>query len=81
MRLWIARSHARPREAWKAWIVAIAPSQDEARSFSFLSAVNSMRQIDNTNCILVQDIKAVTHENAHVHDSISTQIPTEGKYR
>lgn len=49
-------------------------------SFIF-SAVNSMRQIDTTNCILVQDIKAVTHENAHIHDSISTQIPTEGKYR
>ncbi|KAL0125856.1 hypothetical protein PUN28_004718 [Cardiocondyla obscurior] len=41
------------------------------------SAVSSMRPIDSTNCILVQDIKAVTHENAHIHDSISTQIPTE----
>lgn len=49
--------------------------------YFFFPAVNSMRQIDSTNCILVQDIKAVTHENAHVHDSISTQIPTEGKYR
>ncbi|EZA55329.1 Teneurin-3 [Ooceraea biroi] len=49
------------------------------RIFGYVSrgAVNSMRQIDSTNCILVQDIKAVTHENAHVHDSISTQIPTE----
>ena len=38
-----------------------------------------MRPMDSTNCILVQDVKAVTHENAHIHDSISTQVPTEGK--
>jgi len=49
--------------------------------FVYFPAVSSMRPIDSTNCILVQDIKAVTHENAHIHDSISTQIPTEGKYR
>ncbi|KAI4472494.1 hypothetical protein M0802_016768 [Mischocyttarus mexicanus] len=44
-------------------------------------AVSSMLPIDNNNCVVVSDIKAVTHENAHVHDPISTQIPTEGKYR
>lgn len=38
-----------------------------------------MRPMDSTNCILVQDVKAVTHENAHMHDPISTQIPTEGE--
>ena len=38
-----------------------------------------MRPIDSNNCILDQDVKAVTHENAHVHDPISTQLPTEGK--
>ena len=47
----------------------------------FFSAVSSMRPIDSTKCVVVQDVKAVTHENAHVHDPISTQIPTEGKYR
>ncbi|KAK0097058.1 hypothetical protein PV326_003446 [Microctonus aethiopoides] len=39
--------------------------------------VSSMRPIDNTNCILDQDVKTVTHENANIHDPISTQIPTE----
>ncbi|XP_033216143.1 teneurin-a [Belonocnema kinseyi] len=44
---------------------------------AYFAAVSSMRPMDSTNCILVQDVKAVTHENAHIHDSISTQIPTE----
>lgn len=42
-------------------------------------AVSSMRPIDNANCIFVQDVKAVTHDNTNLHDSISTQIPTEGE--
>ena len=44
-------------------------------------AVNSMKKIDPSNCLVVQDVKPVTHENANLHDSISTQIPTEGEFR
>lgn len=40
-----------------------------------------MRPISSSDCILVQDIKAVTHENPHVHESVSTQTPTEGNYK
>lgn len=67
--------------ACKASPHSFHPSLILRMAFVYFPAVSSMRPIDSTNCILVQDIKAVTHENAHIHDSISTQIPTEGKYR
>lgn len=40
-----------------------------------------MKQNDGTNCILpVPDMKTAAHDNANPHDSISTQIPTEGEF-
>ncbi|XP_034947958.1 teneurin-a isoform X2 [Chelonus insularis] len=44
---------------------------------AYFAAVSSMRPIDNTNCIFDQDTKTVTHENANIHDPVSTQLPTE----
>ncbi|XP_044012987.1 teneurin-a isoform X1 [Aphidius gifuensis] len=44
---------------------------------AYFATVSSMRPIDSANCILDQDVKTVTHENSNIHDSISTQIPTE----
>ncbi|XP_011500847.1 PREDICTED: teneurin-a isoform X2 [Ceratosolen solmsi marchali] len=66
------------RCSWKCFSIAlIFITVALVAMLAYFAAVNSMKQIDNSNCNLVQDIKAVTHENANVHDSISTQIPTE----
>ncbi|KYQ59019.1 Teneurin-4 [Trachymyrmex zeteki] len=66
------------RCSWKCFSIAlILLAVALTAMLAYFAAVSSMRPIDSTNCILVQDIKAVTHENAHIHDSISTQIPTE----
>ncbi|XP_066592793.1 teneurin-a [Prorops nasuta] len=66
------------RCSWKCFSIAlILLAVALTAMLAYFAAVSSMRPIDNTNCILVQDIKAVTHENTHVHDPISTQIPTE----
>lgn len=35
--------------------------------------------VDSSNCILVQDVKAVTHDQM-TQDLMSTQSPTEGMY-
>lgn len=34
--------------------------------------------MDSSNCILVQDVKDVTHDQM-TQGSVSTQLPTEGK--
>ncbi|XP_043269073.1 teneurin-a isoform X3 [Venturia canescens] len=66
------------RCSWKCFSVAlILLAVALTAILAYLAAVSSMRSIDSTNCILDQDVKAVTHENAHVHDPISTQLPTE----
>ncbi|XP_016839726.1 teneurin-a isoform X5 [Nasonia vitripennis] len=66
------------RCSWKCFSIAmILVTVALIAMLAYFAAVNSMKPIDNSNCILAQDVKAVTHENANVHDSISTQIPTE----
>ncbi|XP_051159641.1 teneurin-a isoform X4 [Leptopilina boulardi] len=66
------------RCSWKCFSIAlILLTVALVAMLAYFAAVSSMRPMDSTNCILVQDIKAVTHENSHVHDSISTQVPTE----
>lgn len=43
-----------------------------------VAAVSSMKpNMDSSNCILVQDVKDVTHDQM-TQGSVSTQIPTEG---
>ncbi|XP_024941633.1 teneurin-a isoform X3 [Cephus cinctus] len=66
------------RCSWKCFSIAlILLAVALTAMLAYFAAVSSMRPIDSTNCIVVQDVKAVTHENAHVHDPISTQLPTE----
>ncbi|XP_058794630.1 teneurin-a isoform X3 [Phymastichus coffea] len=68
------------RCTWKCFSIAmILVVVALSAMLAYFAAVSSMKQIDNANCILAQDVKAVTHENANVHDSISTQIPTEAE--
>lgn len=48
-------------------------------NFIIILALSSMKpNVDSTNCILVQDVKAVTHDQM-TQDSMSTQSPTEGE--
>ncbi|XP_046486280.1 teneurin-a isoform X2 [Neodiprion pinetum] len=66
------------RCSWKCFSIAlILLAVALTAMLAYFAAVSSMRPMDSTNCILVQDVKAVTHENAHMHDPISTPIPTE----
>ncbi|XP_076628800.1 teneurin-a transmembrane protein isoform X10 [Colletes latitarsis] len=67
------------RCSWKCFSIAlILLAVALTAMLAYFATVSSMRPIDSTKCVVVQDVKAVTHENAHVHDPISTQIPTEG---
>lgn len=44
----------------------------------FVSALSSIKSnIDNSNCILVQDVKAVTHAQG-IRDALSTSSPSDG---
>ncbi|XP_017766143.1 PREDICTED: teneurin-a [Eufriesea mexicana] len=64
--------------SWKCFSIAlILLAVALTAMLAYFATVSSMRPIDSTKCVVVQDVKAVTHENAHVHDPISTQIPTE----
>lgn len=46
----------------------------------FVSALSSIKSnIDNSNCILVQDVKAVTHAQG-IRDALSTSSPSDGKF-
>lgn len=46
--------------------------------FHLLSAVSSMKpSMDQTNCILVQDVKSVTHDQITQNSDGPTQLPTE----
>ncbi|XP_076303284.1 teneurin-a transmembrane protein isoform X10 [Lasioglossum baleicum] len=66
------------RCSWKCFSIAlILLAVALTAMLAYFATVSSMRPIDSTKCVVVQDVKAVTHENAHVHDPISTQIPTE----
>ncbi|XP_048511845.1 teneurin-a isoform X2 [Athalia rosae] len=66
------------RCSWKCFSIAlILLAVALTAMLAYFGTVSSMTIIDRTNCILVQDVKAVTHENAHMHEPISTQIPTE----
>lgn len=45
-----------------------------------VSALSSIKSnIDNSNCILVQDVKAVTHAQG-IRDALSTSSPSDGKF-
>ncbi|XP_046747871.1 teneurin-a isoform X2 [Diprion similis] len=66
------------RCSWKCFSIAlILLAVALTAMLAYFAAVSSMRPMDSANCIFVQDVKAVTHENAHMHDPISTPIPTE----
>ncbi|XP_012287191.1 teneurin-a isoform X2 [Orussus abietinus] len=66
------------RCSWKCFsIVLILLAVILTAMLAYFAAVSSMRPIDSTNCILVQDANAVTHENIRMHDQASTQLPTE----
>lgn len=44
----------------------------------FVAALSSIKSnIDNSNCILVQDVKAVTHAQG-IRDALSTSSPSDG---
>jgi hypothetical protein len=49
------------------------------QNFIFAALSSIKQNVDSTNCILVQDVKAVTHDQM-TQDSLSTQPPTEGAY-
>ncbi|XP_043256177.1 teneurin-a isoform X2 [Colletes gigas] len=65
------------RCSWKCFSIALILLVVALTAMLAYFAMSSMRPIDSSKCVVVQDVKAVTHENAHVHDPISTQIPTE----
>ncbi|CAB0028868.1 unnamed protein product [Trichogramma brassicae] len=67
------------RCSWKCFSIAmILVSVALASMVAYFAAVNSMKPIDSSNCVMVQDVKSATHEHANIHDSISTpQLPTE----
>lgn len=49
-------------------------------TFSFFAALSSIKSnIDNSNCILVQDVKAVTHAQG-IRDALSTSSPSDGMF-
>ncbi|XP_026478645.1 teneurin-a-like [Ctenocephalides felis] len=68
----------RHRCSWKCFsIVLILLSVALTAMLAYFAAVSSMKpSIDPSNCILVQDVKSVTHDQM-TQDSASTQIPTE----
>lgn len=53
------------------------PQKIELFNF-FVPALSSIKtNIDNSNCILVQDVKAVTHSHG-IRDALSTSSPSDG---
>lgn len=57
---------------WNIWLNCV---------FLFVAALSSIKSnIDNSNCILVQDVKAVTHAQG-IRDVLSTSSPSDGKHK